>query len=360
VADIFTMPRRKPDRRTRVALRVEEWPKDDRSRWEAAFVRGDIFDGAGAGSHLSAASQRGMVYAYGRWLGFLSRSDPDSLRYALEDRVTRERLVTFCELLAQTNSAVSIASALHQFRQALRLLSPNTDWRWLHTIEKRIRFKARPRPKRPRQQDADKLRAFALRLMSQAQDETDRRGAVSSRLALSYRDGLMIYILVLVCPRRRNMAELTLGRSLLRTGSIWQIRFEENETKNKRAADVPLPQECTPYIETYLNRFRRVFCRSSEHSGMWASVKGVQLTGDAIYQAVCRRTKAEFGQAMSPHLFRDSGATSLAVHVPEHARAAADLLGHSSFGPTQKHYIRAQGIAAARQLARAIRTKASV
>jgi hypothetical protein len=112
VADIFTMPRRKPDRRTRVALRVEEWPKEDRSRWVAAFVPGDIFDGAGAGAHLSPASQTGMVYAYGRWLGFLSRSDPDSLSHLPEDRVTRERLVRFCELLAETNSAVSIASAL--------------------------------------------------------------------------------------------------------------------------------------------------------------------------------------------------------------------------------------------------------
>jgi hypothetical protein len=80
-------------------------------------VRGDIFDEAGPGAHLSGASRTGMVYAYGRWLGFLSRSDPDSLRQALENRITRKRLVSFCEFLAQTNSAVSIVSAL-KFLQA--------------------------------------------------------------------------------------------------------------------------------------------------------------------------------------------------------------------------------------------------
>jgi hypothetical protein len=127
VADIFTMPRRKPDRRTRVALQVEEWPEDDRARWVAAFVRGDIFDEAGAGAHLSSATQRGLVYAYGRWLGFLSRSDPSSLTQALDDRVTRERLVGFCELLAETNSILSIASVLQHFRQALRLLAPTQN-----------------------------------------------------------------------------------------------------------------------------------------------------------------------------------------------------------------------------------------
>jgi integrase len=360
VADIFTMPRRKPDRRTRVALRVEEWPKEDRSRWEAAFVRGDVFDGAGAGAHLSAASRTGMVYAYGRWIAFLSRSDPDSLSHLLEDRVTRERVVTFCELLAETNSAVSIASALSQLRQALRLLAPKADWSWLHTIEKRIKFKALPRPKRPRQQEAYKLQALGRKLMDQAHAEAEASGSVSSRSALSFRDGLMISILVFVCPRRRNIAGLTLGRTLFRTGTAWHIRFEENETKNKRPSDVPLPPELTPYIETYLTRFRSVFRSSSEHCGVWASVKGTPLTGEAIYDAVCRRTEVEFGQSMNLHLFRDAAATALAVHIPEHARAAADLLGHSSFGPTQKHYIRAQGIAAARLLARTIRKKASV
>jgi hypothetical protein len=141
VDNIFTRPRRKPDRRTRVALRMENWPADDRWRWHAAFVRGDIFDEAGAGAHLSSASQRAMIYAYSRWLGFLSRSDPVSLKQALEHRVTRERLVSFCELLAQTNSALSITTVLHHFRLALRLLAPETDWGWLHTIVKRISFR---------------------------------------------------------------------------------------------------------------------------------------------------------------------------------------------------------------------------
>jgi integrase/recombinase XerD len=196
--------------------------------------------------------------------------------------------------------------------------------------------------------------------MDQARTEAEASGSVSSRSALSFRDGLMISILVFVCPRRRNIAGLTLGRSVFRTGTVWHIRFEENETKNKRPSDVPLPPELAPYIETYLTRFRSVFRSSSEHCGVWASVKGTPLTGEAIYDAVCRRTQVEFGQSMNLHLFRDAAATALAVHIPEHARAAADLLGHSSFGPTQKHYIRAQGIAAARLLARTIRKKASV
>jgi len=193
--------------------------------------------------------------------------------------------------------------------------------------------------------------------MDEAQDKAALAGTISSRLALSYRDGLIIYTLVLLCPRRRNIAGLTIGKNLLRTGTVWHIRFEENETKNKRASDVPLPAELASYIEAYLNRFR-AFCGSGDHAGVWASVKGSPMSGHAVYEAVCRRTQQEFGQSMNLHLFRDANATSLAIHAPEQVRAAADLLGHTSFGPTQKHYIRAQGITTARLLAKAIRKRA--
>ena len=359
MTEIFTRRRRKPDRRTRVARRVDDWPPDDRARWEAAFVARDLFDEAGAGAHLSPASQRAMAYAYGRWLGFLTRSDQSILMIGLENRVTRERVVGFCESLAETNSALSIATVLHQFRLALRLLAPETDWHWLHTIQKRITFKARARPKRSRQQDADKLQALGRRLMDEALEQSAAAGTISSRMALAYRDGLIIYILVLLSPRRRNIAGLTIGKNLLRTGTVWHIRFEENETKNKRASDIPLPGELASYVEAYLNRFRRAFHGEGDHAGVWASVKGRPMADNAIYDAVCRRTKQEFGQSMNLHLFRDANATSLAIHAPEQVRAAAALLGHTSFGPTQKHYIRAHGISAARLLAEAIQKRAS-
>jgi hypothetical protein len=82
LTDIFEQPRRKADRRTRVAVRIEDWPEDDRRRWLATFVVSDLFDESGAGAPLSARSRKGLEDIYGTWLGFLRKYDPTALELA--------------------------------------------------------------------------------------------------------------------------------------------------------------------------------------------------------------------------------------------------------------------------------------
>jgi len=68
--------------------------------------------------------------------------------------------------------------------------------------------------------------------------------------------------------------------------------------------------------------------------------------GTLGYQ-VRQRTRAAFGRAVNPHLFRDCAATSLALEDPAHVRIAAQVLGHGSFRTTERHYNLAQGQRAA-------------
>ena len=208
MSDLFSRPRRKPDRRTRVALRVEHWPDEDRAGWEAAFHHGDIFAEGGDGAHLAAATRKARADAYGRWLGFLLKHEPEALTQVAEDRVTRERIICYCELLAETNSPLSIASSLMHLRLALRILTPpSKDWFWVLTIIKRIKAKARPRPKRPRQRESHELYALGLELMDTARREAGRSGFVNMRQALMYRDGLIIAVLAIAPMRRAQYRE---------------------------------------------------------------------------------------------------------------------------------------------------------
>jgi site-specific recombinase XerD len=121
---------------------------------------------------------------------------------------------------------------------------------------------------------------------------------------------------------------------------------------------MPLPAELTPYIDIYLGSIRGVFAGADQHQAVWASAKGGALKEGAIYDLICARTKAAFGRATNPHMFRDAAATSLSINAPENALAAADLLGHNSLTHTQKHYIRSCGVEAARSLAQALRRRA--
>jgi integrase len=82
----------------------------------------------------------------------------------------------------------------------------------------------------------------------------------------------------------------------------------------------------------------------------------VPLTGNAVYDLIIRRTKAHFGQAVHPHVFRDSAATLWAVETPAIIEGASALLGHSD-PKTLRHYNQARSVAAGRRLAALLRER---
>ena len=129
--------------------------------------------------------------------------------------------------------------------------------------------------------------------------------------------------------------------------------LKASETKNGRPLEHPLPEGLGRALERYLERFRPVLFGSAAHPGLWASAKGVPLTADAIYKAVCRRTKAAFGQPVNLHLFRDGAATFWALKDPTRVMAVSGLLGHEP-RMTERRYNQANGISAGRKLADAL------
>ncbi len=80
---------------------------------------------------------------------------------------------------------------------------------------------------------------------------------------------------------------------------------------------------------------------------MWVSAEGGPLSEPQLCHLVEARTRAAFGRAVNPHLFRDAAATSLALEDPARVRVAAQVLGHGSFGTTERHYNLARGEEAA-------------
>jgi len=350
LSPVLPLPCRKANRRIRVSLRLEDWPAADRDAWRALFTTGDLFDEKGPGAHLAPRTRTSLENAYGRWLGFLARAEPNGLDQALGARVTRERIVSFAQHLAETNIATSVAGQLRFLRGALRLLAAEQDWAWLLTIAKRIEARAERRSKRHRLRTSDELFALGFRLMQEGEAAFEESGRITKDAALTYRDGLIIALLAVAPMRRRNLAGLTLGQHLQRVGGSWIVMLKASETKNRRALGYSLPARLGSALEHYLERFRPILFGSAAHRGLWASAKGVPLTGNAIYDAVCRRTKTAFGEAVNLHLFRDGAATFWALKDPARVRAVSGLLGHEP-RMTERHYNQANGINAGRKLA---------
>jgi integrase len=78
------------------------------------------------------------------------------------------------------------------------------------------------------------------------------------------------------------------------------------------------------------------------------------MSADAIYNAVRKSTKKAFGFEVNLHRFRHSAASFWSTHDPANVRGVKDLLGHASFGTTEKYYVMGQSRLAGRALASAI------
>jgi integrase len=337
----------------RLSLSCPEWPAADRAAWQTAMTPGDLFDGNGPAASWARSTQAAVRFDYGRWLMFLARHEPDALDQPVATRVTPTRIQAYLSHLAVTVGTVGRHSYLRHLRDALRVMIPDQDWSWLGRVVAQLEAQRRPRPKLPRLVDAGRLSELGYTLM----DDAERQLAQDARdtdALLAYRDGLMIAMLAARPLRRRNFAAIAIDHHLLLIGGQWRLVFAAEETKTGQPIEVILPDRLGPWLERYLSQVRPRFPRAGYHNGLWAGLKGCPLTGQAIYATISERTRAAFGHAVNPHLFRDCAATTIAITAPESIGIARDLLSHASLATTEKYYNQARSIDASRLLARAL------
>ncbi len=110
-----------------------------------------------------------------------------------------------------------------------------------------------------------------------------------------------------------------------------------------------MPTSLVPELRRYLTRYRLLLPGAREHSALWASTQLGALGAEAVYDIVCRRTKAAFGFALSPHLFRHCAATTIAREAPELLPIASGVLAHARLDTTSNYYTPASTVLAARQ-----------
>ena len=156
---------------------------------------------------------------------------------------------------------------------------------------------------------------------------------------MAYRDGLIVALLAARPLRLRNFVALELGRHLVRAGEGWRLVIPGAETKTGRPLELPFPAVLVPALERYLAVHRPVLAarpgRGQGQAGaaLWLSAEGGPLSEVTLGFLVKARTRAAFGRAVNPHLFRDAAATSVAIEDPARVRIAAQVLGHGASPP---------------------------
>jgi integrase len=337
-------------------LRFPHWPAEDQSRWKAAFKSGDRFDESSPGAHLAASTRQVWQESYARFLGFISAHYRNLLALPPETRIDRDIVSEYVAWRRRSCGDMTIAIDLDHLRGALKLLCPDADWAWLLTIIKRIAATAPRKAGKYHLVTSDRLYALGIQLMDRAVADADAAGRISKACAFQYRDGLVIALLALIPLRRRTLAALRIGQHLVKTGDLWSLEIPAADTKANRSLDYPISEKISGRIDLYLARFRSCIPGADKHASLWSSNQGRPMCGMAIYAAVRKRTREAFGFAVNLHRFRHAAASFWSSRDPVNVKGVKDLLGHASFGTTDKHYIMGQSRLAGRALARAVDT----
>jgi integrase/recombinase XerD len=328
-------------------LPVADWPKADIEAFAKAYEPGDIFDEtAGPGAHLREGTRKMITTAYRGWLEFLKEHHLDDLLKPPADRIVLDRVRSFVEHLNAEMRPTSVAIVIDNLCYAARLIAPERDWELLALIKRRLVARAKPEDRFNRLVAPSQTLDFAIELMEEALNLPE---SGHKQRELQYRDGLILALLVLLHPRRRTIALLTVGRHVEFDAAGINILLFPEDTKGKRAESFRVPDQLLPYLRRYLVEIRPRLLGAGDHDGLWASYRGRPLCAARIYSMVRRRIKKKFGKDMSLHDFRRAGATFLAMDAPQKIALIPGMLQHTSPEVGERHYNLARSVEASRR-----------
>jgi integrase/recombinase XerD len=340
-----------PERR--LVLKLEAWPAADREAWARGSAQGGLLDEAGPAASWSAVVRKKRLISYGRWLGFLARTDRLEAGQGPAERVTRENVAAYLEALTADCAPVTVWGYVADLAIMLEVLAPEADHAWLRRLALRLQTRMRPSVDRARRLvPVGRLYQEGLTMMQEALAEPVpvRHARPANRLLareVLFRDGLILSFLA-ACPlRRRSFEGLELGRHLVRHSDCYRLQLEPGDLKNGTDMTVPLPVSLTPWLDHYLALVRPRLLQGRESPKLWVSRQGRPMTCNSLGLRVEKVTSRRLGRRLGMHLFRHCAATSLALEAPEHVRQIPALLGHRRLATSERYYNLAEGSTAA-------------
>ena len=331
----------------RRCLHVEHWPEADQTAWNQATSAGHVLDDdLGRGAAWRSVTREKVRKGYGRWLSFLISIDGLDPGKAPADRIVLKNVKPYVLLLQDQVGSWTVWTYVVSLYLTAKAFEPERDWRWLYRITARLKvMRQASRNKLPKLRPPEQIAAWAYERLDTLQAGSDRRPTT----VLQYCDALLIAVLI-NCPLRlRNLVMIRIGQHLKWTGDAYRLDFIPDEVKTDRYLSLPLPAILTPYIDTWIDEWRAVLLKDLDIDALWIGIRGDPIFERGIYQRICRTTKAAFGIAINPHLFRDIAVTSVVDLTPENVGITAPLLGHINPKTTEEHYMHANQIKSGRR-----------
>ena len=174
-------------------------------------------------------------------------------------------------------------------------------------------------------------------------------GLTGTAAADWFRQGLTLAFLAYRPIRVANLVALSLNEHLhKKDGQVW-IHILGTQVKNRVPLDFSWPPEFADALDRYLVRERPVLLAGQPATDrLWIIEEGRPLTAECCRSQIARITAERLGIRLTPHLFRDCVASTIAEHAPEHSGIIARILGHQTLQTAYAHYIHTGTARAAR------------
>ena len=167
----------------------------------------------------------------------------------------------------------------------------------------------------------------------------------------------IVALLALMPMRRRALAGLALGTSLIVRPDGFTVVLPEELTKTSLPWEADVPEPVAGLLRRYLAETRPFLAARGRqcHDMLWVGDDGRPMSYAHIGPKISGITERLTGKRIPPHFLRDSAATTLARESPEAARLVRPVLAHASLGTAGRHYIHARSMEAGRVYARLLK-----
>jgi integrase/recombinase XerD len=334
------------------SLAVEHWPVAFQEAWATAQDEGDLLEPDGPAAHWRQHTCLKTRKGFGFFLAWVIHHE-GALAQPIAALVVPDRVLAYVADLQANRSSSTVTNRVQELYDALRVMEPAFDWRWLKQIYKALRARTQPvSAKAARLRSATELEALGLRLMREA-DEADAWSA--RRRAIHYRDGLSIALLLRRPLRTGNFHALQLGEHIQVNSGSWHLILGASEHKGKRPFEAQLSASIIVALTRYIELHRPVLlargtANHAPHRGpLWISEKGRAMAEITLHNRIRLHTERAFGSPIPPHWFRDAAATAVVLEAPREAMLTMHLLGHAKPDIAEQHYNRAQTVDSSRR-----------
>jgi hypothetical protein len=298
-----------------------------------------------------------MTESVGCFLSFLTCAGIEVATADLGVLCTEERVDEWIAgMIGRKLMTNTIQARVISLQRGCSVMYPFSDWSWLREIARNLpdgKLESRRR-KMQKLRHSRELLELGVRLITESETSRFRN---HHRRHVQARHGIMIAFLALRPLRLKNFTALRLDVHLTRReDGHWRLQIPPTETKNSETIDDCLPEDIGLLLDRYLKVDRPSLLakhprRSDSDEGhLWISEVGRPMTSSSIRVRIKEQTFKAFGVAITPHRFRDAGATTIAIELPAEMAMALPLLGNRDVNTIEAHYNMATTLEAAERL----------